>query len=71
MEISKQLRLRDIGGIIIVDYIDMQKQEDKKQIEELLKNSLKEDRAKTQVEGFTRLNLMELTRKRICGKKDI
>ena len=40
-------------------------------IEELLKNSLKEDRAKTQVEGFTRLNLMELTRKRICGKKDI
>ncbi len=71
IEISKQLRLRDIGGIIIVDYIDMQKQEDKKQIEELLKNSLKEDRAKTQVEGFTRLNLMELTRKRICGKKDI
>ena len=71
MEISKQLRLRDIGGIIIVDYIDMQKQEDKKQIEELLKNSLKEDRAKTQVEGFTRLNLMELTTKRICGKKDI
>ena len=71
MEISKQLRLRDIGGIIIVDYIDMQKQEDKKQIEELLKNSLKEDRAKTQVEGFTRLNLMELTRKRICGKNDV
>lgn len=71
IEISKQLRLRDIGGIIIIDYIDMQKQEDKKQIEELLKNTLKEDRAKTQVEGFTRLNLMELTRKKICGKKDI
>ena len=71
MEISKQLRLRDIGGIIIVDYIDMQKQEDKKQIEELLKNSLKEDRAKTQVEGFTRLNLMELTRKKNLWKKKI
>ena len=67
IEIAKQLRLRDIGGIIIIDYIDMQKQENKDKIEKLLKESLKQDRAKTQVEGFTKLNLMELTRKHICS----
>ena len=67
IEIVKQLRLRDIGGIIIIDYIDMQKQENKEKIENLLKEQLKEDRAKTQVEGFTKLNLMEMTRKHICS----
>lgn len=67
IEIAKQLRLRDIGGIIIIDYIDMQKPENKEKIEKLLRESLKQDRAKTQVEGFTKLNLMELTRKHICS----
>ena len=70
MEIAKQLRLRDIGGIIIIDYIDMHNEENKNKIEDLLKQTLKEDRAKTQVEGFTRLNLMELTRKHICSHLD-
>lgn len=70
VEIAKQLRLRDIGGIIIIDYIDMQKQENKDKIEKLLKQELKNDRAKTQVEGFTKLDLMELTRKHICSHKD-
>ena len=70
IQIAKELRLRDIGGIIIIDYIDMKNKEDRNAIEELLKNSLKQDRAKTQVEGFTRLNLMELTRKCICGVKE-
>ena len=67
IEIAKQLRLRDIGGIIIVDYIDMKDKDNKERIEILLKDELKNDRAKTQVEGFTRLNLMELTRKHICS----
>ena len=67
IEIAKQLRLRDIGGIIIVDYIDMKDKDNKEKIENLLKYELKNDRAKTQVEGFTRLNLMELTRKHICS----
>lgn len=70
IQIAKELRLRDIGGIIIIDYIDMPNNQDKKEIEELLKNCLKNDRAKTQVEGFTKLNLMELTRKSICGFKE-
>ena len=67
IEIAKQLRLRDIGGIIIIDYIDMQKQENKDKIERILKETLKQDRAKTQVEGFTKLNLIEMTRKHICS----
>lgn len=67
IEIARQLRLRDIGGIIIIDYIDMQKTENKEKIEKLLRETLKQDRAKTQIEGFTRLNLMELTRKHICS----
>ena len=67
VEIAKQLRLRDIGGIIIIDYIDMQTEEDKKQIENLLKESLKKDRTKCQIEGFTKLNLLEMTRKNMCN----
>ncbi len=70
IEIAKQLRLRDIGGIIIIDYIDMQEQKNKEKIEELLKEELKKDRSKTQVEGFTKLDLMEMTRKHICSHKD-
>lgn len=70
IEIAKQIRLRDIGGIIIIDYIDMLRAGDKEKIETLLKEALKEDRAKTQVEGFTKLDLMELTRKHICSHKN-
>ncbi len=70
IEIAKQLRLRDIGGIIIIDYIDMQEPKDKEKIEELLVEELKKDRSKTQVEGFTKLDLMEITRKHICSHKD-
>ena len=70
VEIAKQIRLRDIGGIIIIDYIDMLKKEDKEEIIKLLKEELKKDRTKTQVEGFTKLDLMELTRKHICSHKE-
>ena len=69
-EIARQLRLRDIGGIIVIDYIDMKNLDNKQAIEDLLKEELKKDRAKTQVEGFTKLNLMELTRKHICSHLD-
>ena len=67
IEIAKQLRLRDIGGIIIIDYIDMEKKESKEIIENTLKENLKKDRSKTQVIGFTPLNLLEMTRKHICS----
>lgn len=69
IEIAKQLRLRDIGGIIIIDYIDMKKEDNKKKIQNLLDERLKKDRTKTQIEGFTKLDLMEMTRKHICSHK--
>ena len=62
-EIAKQLRLRDIDGIIIIDYIDMQKEQSREKIKELLQENLKKDRSKTQILEFTKLNLLELTRK--------
>ena len=68
-EICKQIRLRDISGIIIIDFIDMHEEKDKQLvIDEIIKNS-KKDRSKIQVEEFTKLNLMELTRKHINSKK--
>ena len=70
IEVAKQIRLRDIGGIIIIDYIDMPNNENKEKIEALLKEELKKDRTKTQVEGFTKLDLMEMTRKHICSHKE-
>ena len=69
-EISKQIRLRDISGIIIIDFIDVKEPENKRLIiNEILKNS-KKDRSKIQIEEFTKLNLMELTRKHINSKKE-
>lgn len=69
LEIAKQLRLRDIGGIIIVDFIDMETPEDMENIVLQFKEEAFKDRSKIQIEGFTRLNLLELTRKRMYIKE--
>lgn len=62
IEIAKQLKIRDIGGIIIVDYIDMN-EENREKILQLFNECIKSDRSKVQIVGFTPLNLLELTRK--------
>ena len=67
MEIAKELRLRDIGGIIIIDYIDMESEEHKNKIIETLEECFKKDRSKTQIIGFSKLNLLEMTRKHMKG----
>ena len=67
IEIAKQLRLRDIGGIIIIDYIDMEKKETKQKILEILEEYVKKDRSKIQIVGFTPLDLLEVTRKHMCS----
>ena len=64
-EIARQLRVRNISGIIIIDYINMNRNEDVKKVENLLREELKKDRSKTQIVGFTKLNLLEMTRKKI------
>lgn len=69
-EIAKQLRVRDIGGIIIIDYIDMHEEKNKEEIIKLLTENLKKDRTKSQILGFTRLNLLEMTRKNMCNNDD-
>lgn len=68
-EISKQIRLRDISGIIIIDFIDMKLEESKQAVIEKIIKESKKDRSKIQVEEFTKLNLMEITRKHINSKK--
>lgn len=70
VEIAKQIRLRDISGIIIIDYIDMELEENKHKIIELLEQEVRKDRAKVQIEGFTGLNLLEMTRKQLYGKSE-
>lgn len=67
-EIARQLRLRNIGGIIIVDFIDMDTEEDKEKVLRLLEKSLAKDKTKAHVLGFTRLGLVEITRKKAKKK---
>ena len=65
IEIAKQLRLKNIGGIIVIDYIDMEQEEDRKELIDMLRKEAKKDRAKIQIVGFTKLDLLELTRKKL------
>ncbi len=65
VEIAHQLRLRDIGGIIIIDFIDMELEKDRKMVYEALETALKKDRSRTYLSDFTNLGLIEMTRKRI------
>ncbi|NLD48973.1 MAG: ribonuclease E/G, partial [Clostridiaceae bacterium] len=64
-EIAKQIRVRDVGGIIIIDFIDMHEPEHQRQVIEILKQVLKKDRTKTTVVGMTGLGLIEMTRKKV------
>ncbi|MDP2938780.1 MAG: Rne/Rng family ribonuclease [Candidatus Omnitrophota bacterium] len=63
-EIARQIRLRDIGGIIVIDFIDMAKESHRKAVFETLKQALSFDRAKTEVQGISNLGLVEMTRER-------
>ncbi len=62
--IARQLRLRNLGGMIIIDFIDMQEQQHREHVLEALKRALAKDRAKTTVNDFSPLGLLEMTRKR-------
>lgn len=63
-EIVRQVRLRNIGGIIIIDFIDMEKEEDREKVIDALNKELKKDRVKTNILGLTQLGLLEMTRKK-------
>ena len=68
VEIAKQIRLRDIGGIIVIDFIDLHNEMHKKELVNIFAHELKKERTKVQIEGFTKLNLLELTRKHIYSE---
>jgi ribonuclease G len=63
-EIAKQLRLRDVGGIIVIDFIDMDDASRREDLVETLRAALKDDRNRTNVVGLTGLGLVEMTRKK-------
>jgi len=63
-EIARQLRLRDISGIIIIDFIDMEIVKNKEKVVEALEKALQNDRTKSNVLGITELGLVEMTRKK-------
>ena len=64
-EIARQLRLRDIGGIIVIDCIDMDVRENRRRVLERFKDAWSRDKTRTQVFEISELGLVEMTRKRI------
>jgi ribonuclease G len=64
-EIARQLRLRNLGGLIVLDFIDMRNPRDQKQVLNLFKDHLRRDKAKTHVLPISQLGLMEMTRQRV------
>src|SRR5687768_5795810 len=64
-EVARQLRLRDLGGLIVIDFIDMESQRNQREVENRLRDSLKYDRARVQIGKISRFGLMELSRQRL------
>ena len=64
-EIARQVRLRDLGGIIVVDFIDMEYAKNRRELIKRLREALKKDRAKTTVSEVSELGMIEMTRKRV------
>ena len=64
-EIARQLRLRDLGGLVVIDFIDMENRKNQSQVEHALREALKQDRARVQMSKLSRFGLMELSRQRL------
>ena len=64
-EIARQLRLRDLGGLIVIDFIDMESAKNQREVENRLRDALKYDRARVQLGKISRFGLMELSRQRL------
>ncbi len=64
-EIARQLRLRDLGGLVVIDFIDMSSSKNQREVESRLKEALKADRARIQVGRISRFGLLEMSRQRL------
>jgi ribonuclease G len=70
-EVARQLRLRDMGGIIVIDFIDMRKAENKRRLYEKMKNEMEGDRSKFTVLPLSKFGLLQITRQRVRPEVDI
>ncbi len=70
-EVARQLRLRDMGGIIVVDFIDMKDAEHKRQLYQAMKDCLQEDRSRTKVLPLSRFGIMQITRQRVRPEMNV
>jgi len=64
-EIARQLRLRDVGGLIVIDFIDMESQKNQRAVEDRLRDAVKQDRARIQIGRISRFGLLEMSRQRL------
>jgi ribonuclease E len=64
-EIARQMRLRDLGGLIVVDFIDMEESKNRREVETRLRDSLRNDRARVQFSSISKFGLLELSRQRL------
>jgi ribonuclease E len=64
-EIARQLRLRDMGGLVVIDFIDMKDRKHVREVEKVLREELRKDRAKTDTSNISKFGLMELSRERL------
>ena len=64
-ELARQMRLRDLGGLIVIDFIDMESSKNQKEVEQRLKDALRHDRARVQMGKISRFGLLELSRQRL------
>ena len=64
-EIARQLRLRDLGGLIVIDFIDMESQKNQRAVEDRLRDAVRQDRARIQIGRISRFGLLELSRQRL------
>ncbi len=64
-EIARQMRLRDLGGLIVVDFIDMEESKNRREVEQRLRDALRQDRARVQFASISKFGLLELSRQRL------
>ena len=64
-EVARQMRLRDLGGLVVIDFIDMENPKHQRDVENVLRDALKKDRARVQMGKLSRFGLLELSRQRL------